>query len=608
MGSVQNFFTSRDNNVDPATYVGQLDRLWYNPDTNQIFISDGVTPGGRPLDIPSNATINNLTVSNITGPAGTVQLIGNITISQLLQAASGNITGNLVIGGNISPATETKIGGVRAGPGANISNTGLLTIDTTGLPLSFGNFTANNNILTIVNSDEDMILATQGAAEIQLVGNIGFYKSNGLPPDPNNLFFFARDDGQIQILVPVEDPVEGGVEIIGSATGTFVTPGAPGTMLQLTGNPDIPCRMYHDSLREYSSYVARRYNGTTASPGQVLAGEDVFRINTTAATDAGMGNVAMAQVRFTALEDQTTTAQGSEISFYVTAIGSPAASRINVANISVANGLTATKFVTSGNIDGGNLNLSGNIVADYVVANNVGSTGNVEIESNNTYWYFTTDNRFVGNGNIEAGNISTTGTVEATGNISGGNLITGGVVSATGNITGGNLSGTLITGTLATAAQPNVTSVGTLTSLTVTGNVSGGNINTSAQVVATGNITGANITATANIADSKGDVRSIPINSQNTGYTLQASDAGKVINMTTGNVTVPAGVFATPFGQAITIYNDQNSSNAVVSGAGVTMRLAGTAATGNRTLARYGLATVVCVSANTFVISGAGLT
>jgi hypothetical protein len=197
--SVQNFFTSRDNNTDPATYVGQLDRLWYNPDTNQIFISDGVTPGGRPVDLGANANalINTLTVSNITSLSGTVQLIGNITISQLIQAASGNITGDLAVGGNISPAADNKIGGIIPGPGANVSNTGLLTIDTTGLPLSFGNFTANNNILTIVNADENMILATQGNAEIQLVGNIGFYKSNGLPPDPDNLYFFAKDDGQI---------------------------------------------------------------------------------------------------------------------------------------------------------------------------------------------------------------------------------------------------------------------------------------------------------------------------------------------------------------------------------------------------------------------------
>jgi len=462
--SVQNFFTSRDNNVDPETYVGQLDRLWYNPDTNQIFISDGVTPGGRPLDIPSNAnaTINTLTVSNITGPAGTVALIGNITISELMQAASGNITGNLVVGGNISPATDVKIGGVRAGPGANISNTGLLTIDTTGLPLSFGNFTANNNILTIVNSNEDMILATQGNAEIQLVGNIGFYKSNGLPPNPNNLFFFARDDGQLQILVPVEDPLEGGVEIIGSATGNYVTPGAPGTMLQLTGNPDIPCRLYHDSLREYSSYVARRYNGTTASPGQVLAGEDVFRINTTAATDAGMGNVAMAQVRFTALEDQTTTAQGSEISFYVTAIGQPAANRVEVATITVANGITATQFTSSGNITGGN-------------------------------------------------------------------LLTTGVITATGNITGGNLSGTLITGTLSTAAQPNVTSVGTLTSLSVTGNISGGNLLTTGVVSVTGNITGGNVSATRFTGNVVGNV---------TGTATTATNLAAATSILAGQVSI----------------------------------------------------------------------
>jgi hypothetical protein len=40
-------------------------------------------------------------------------------------------------------------------------------------------------------------------------------------------------------------------------------------------------------------------------------------------------------------------------------------------------------------------------------------------------------------------------------------------ISATGNITGGNVSGTSIVGTLTTAAQTNITSVGTLTGLTI---------------------------------------------------------------------------------------------------------------------------------------------
>ena len=82
----------------------------------------------------------------------------------------------------------------------------------------------------------------------------------------------------------------------------------------------------------------------------------------------------------------------------------------------------------------------------------------------------------VATGNVTGGNIITAGIATATGNITGGNLNTAGQVVATGNITGGNVSGTAVTGTLATAAQPNVTSVGTLTTLAVTGNVTSGNL------------------------------------------------------------------------------------------------------------------------------------
>jgi hypothetical protein len=591
MSFIQNFFTSRDNNANTQTYVGQTDRLWYDPDTNTLRVSDGNTAGGLPVDYSNGANIvaNDLTADTLT--------VNNIT------SGSGNIsvTANLIITGNISPATDVKIGGVRAGPGANIANDGTLTIDTTGLPLSFGNFTANNNILTIVNVDEDMILATQGNAEIQLVGNIGFYKSNGLPPDPNNLFFFAKDDGQLTIFVPAEDPLLGAVEIIGSSTGNLIPPGQPGAMLHITGNPGTPARVYVDGNDNYASLVARRWNGNVANPTQVLAGEDVLRINATAATDLGggnVGNVAMAQLRMTALENQTATAQGSEIVFTVTPVGQPAANRVDVANITVANGVTATKFTTAGtvtatgNIDGGNI-LTGGVVS---------ATGNIT------------------GGNIAATNHTGT-TVSVTGNIIGGNISTSGVISATGNITGGNIVATNHTGTTVSVTG-NITggNVRTAGQVSATGNITGGNVLTGGVISAAGNITGGNvltgglisatggITSGDGISDSLGSVRSIPQNGQSTNYQLQATDNGQMINITSGNVTVPAGVFASPYGQAITIFNNQNSSNAIVQAANVTIRLAGTAATGNRTLARYGIATLVCVSANTFVISGAGLT
>jgi hypothetical protein len=149
----------------------------------------------------------------------------------------------------------------------------------------------------------------------------------------------------------------------------------------------------------------------------------------------------------------------------------------------------------------------------------------------------------------------------------------------TGNVTG-NADTATTAGTVTTAAQPAITSVGTLTSLSVSDGIS----------------------------DGIGNVRSVPLNPQSGAYNLAATDNGKMINITTGGVSVLQNVFGSPFGQIISIYNNSNASQTITQGANVTLRLAGTAATGNRTLARYGVATLTCVASNTFVISGAGIT
>jgi hypothetical protein len=57
----------------------------------------------------------------------------------------------------------------------------------------------------------------------------------------------------------------------------------------------------------------------------------------------------------------------------------------------------------------------------------------------------------------------------------------------------GNVSAANLTGTLLTAAQPNITSIGTLSSLSVSGNVQGGNLRTAGLISATGSITGASV-------------------------------------------------------------------------------------------------------------------
>jgi len=90
--------------------------------------------------------------------------------------------------------------------------------------------------------------------------------------------------------------------------------------------------------------------------------------------------------------------------------------------------------------------------------------------------------------------------------------------------------------------------------------------------------------------------------SKSSGYTLVAADDQRLI-VTNSNISVPTGVFSA--GDAITIYN--NSGGNITINQGGTMYLVGTSTTGNRVLAQRGLATIVCVASNTFVISGGGL-
>jgi len=97
----------------------------------------------------------------------------------------------------------------------------------------------------------------------------------------------------------------------------------------------------------------------------------------------------------------------------------------------------------------------------------------------------------------------------------------------------------------------------------------------------------------------------VPANSQTAAYTLVATDAGKHINITTGGITVPSGVFSV--GDAISIYNNSTSSQIITQGASVTIRRPATTDTGNRSLSQYGICTLLCVGSDIFVITGSGV-
>ena len=161
-----------------------------------------------------------------------------------------------------------------------------------------------------------------------------------------------------------------------------------------------------------------------------------------------------------------------------------------------------------------------------------------------------------------------------------------------------------------TNIEEGVTSTGSLitgdittNNLTVTNNTNVSGITISDNVTAANNIrtTAGDILAPAgDMTDQKGEVRLVPANTQGSTYTLVASDHGKVI-IASDTITVPSGVFST--GQTISIYNN-TAGNISINRSSVTMYWVTDGTNADRTLSTRGVATVLCVGTDTFVITG----
>jgi hypothetical protein len=147
---------------------------------------------------------------------------------------------------------------------------------------------------------------------------------------------------------------------------------------------------------------------------------------------------------------------------------------------------------------------------------------------------------------------------------------------------------------------------GDVTTNTITTNtINVSNITISASTTAnTISASGDVTTSAGNMSDQKGEVRTVPANTQASTYTLVASDHGKVI-IASNTITVPSGIFST--GQTISIYNN-TASDISINRSSVTMYWVTDGTDADRTLATRGVATILCVGTNTFVITGGLLT
>ncbi|MGV0954728.1 MAG: hypothetical protein ACOYBR_10480 [Fluviibacter sp.] len=168
-------------------------------------------------------------------------------------------------------------------------------------------------------------------------------------------------------------------------------------------------------------------------------------------------------------------------------------------------------------------------------------------------------------------------------------------------------------GTIASQNSNNVTITGgTITGVTatfnLTGDVSGnaGTVTNGVYLTATQTLTNKTITGLASastVNDSLGTGYAIGYRKtpQSSNTTAAAADVGKHLFIG-ATATIPSGVFAA--GDWFQIVNSSAAAITITQGAGTTLRLAGTATTGNRTLAAYGVANVLCTGSEVFYLNG----
>lgn len=458
-------------------------------------------------------TINNDIVANAIS-ANTIVATGNITGGNLLTpgqvSAAGNVTGNYFIGDG-SLLTNINAGNIVGSYGnANVAqflaNYGSNTLSTTG-NVTVGNILTDNYLYA--NGQPISFAGTYSNA------NVAAY----LPTFTGNI---AAGNGNITNDLFVGGTIYG--TFSGNIAGNLVVPGANTEIIYnnagnagassdfrfnsttrvmlLNGTANVaniivPQTGTIDVGNSRIQNVAEPISGTDAATKDYVDGTvsgDLFSITADGNT---FGVAKLDNITFQGVANQTTVT-----------IPATDTLEIGLANaISVAGNITGNYILGNGSQLTGLPATYGNAnVATFLAnfgANAISTTGNV------------TAGYFIGNGSLLTGLSGTysnanvaaflaafgSNTISTSGNITSGNIIANGQFLT--NLPGANVTGTVanatyalsansatFAGTVTTNAQPNITSVGTLSSLSSTGNITGGNILTGGAVSATGNVTG----------------------------------------------------------------------------------------------------------------------
>jgi hypothetical protein len=533
---------------------------------------------------PNITSVGTLTSLSVTGNVSAGNLIGtfaNGDSNVKFSGASGNLVINANAGVTNKPWTFSTDGNLYT-PESGQIRAGSSFYGITVSDYSNNSYIAMDAVDTIIQGNSFVRIQTNGGSEFNFnPGNLVTGNANVVVGTGN------VDAGNVTVAGQIN--ASSTTNATGLGTGAITTPGGASVSkdLYVGGTIYAPNYAYVNSTT-LSATAALLY--LTAEPSYPYN----YDIGFYSHFATGSGGVGYQHTGF--VRDN-----GDNAWYLFSNAAEPTGGQVDLANANlVFDTLKLGSFVAhgDGNITGNLLvgNISG---ANLITSNYFSGSGNLlsNIQGGNVSGavaYATTANAVAGANVSGAVAFATTANAVAGANVSGAVTFATTANSVAGGNVSGQVSNALVAGTVYTGAQPNITSVGTLSSLDVTANISAGNISGGNLVSATyisGNgsllssITGANVSgevASANIAwrvssasqpniTSVGRLTSLVVGNASSNVTITDSNGNGFIT-TTGNITAPyfignvigniSGTIAVTGNDTAVLYNDHGNVGA----------------------------------------------
>ena len=546
-------------NVTGTPTLGNISTLNIDGSASNVLYGNGVfAAASSPALTGDGYQLSNITGANVSGEvsfAATANAVAGANVSGEVTNAA---TANAVAGANVSG--EVGFSAVsNSVAGANVS--GEVTFAATANAVAYANVSGTptlGNISTIdIDGDAANVLYGNGvfaAATSPALTGDGYQLSNITGANVSGEVGFAAVANSVALANVSGAGNIASINIDGAAGNVLYGNGAFAPVSATTAQTVTTAAQ--PNITSTGTLTSLTVTGALGVTTGVITGDGGGISNVVAGNISGtVNNAVLAQ-------EVINSAQPN-----IGSVGTLSALNVNDTIVSV--GLTANTgdiTVTAGVFAG-----DGGSISNVVGANVTGEVG------------FSAVANSVAIANVSgAGNIATVNLDGNTANYLDGTGSWGPVTATTATTAG----------TVTTAAQPNITSLGTLATLDVTGNISGGNINANTNGFAIG-------------------YKEIPPVVLSGNDTIALEDSGKHFRSTTaGNITLSIPTNATvafPTGTAISIV-EQAAGNILVNAiSGVTLYHAGNSTAGNRVLSTYGVATLMKVDTDTWFISGTGV-